>query len=713
MTSVNAHRHGWVAGEADAECLISSLSEEGLSVTVLARFDFQFGRAAVFELSVSVAEGITEVERLGPGTSASSRQGATEGQAMDATRAAFTRRQQEARAAGSELAQCDVVAALLVALELSRGAGQTLAGRHVWYPDLCSFLDCVHVAAAKGPPARRAAFARAECTTLAAQLVGLPAAGQAQTDARFDEAAEFLALQRPYAPALAPAAAAPAPQPELLRRAALFTAWWLAQRGAAGDEELSAQSLSLAAALSARPDAAMRQLQAAAARAGALRLAPAAPSGPRALAPRRAGVAVPRALRGDAPRLMPSSRIAERLPLPAALAEVLAARAGAAATPRGGSAAGSSAAGSSAAGGLASWNSRTRPDAASPPKLLRRPIEPRWLAVREAKGWSAGPLAASLAAQAQPHASELQAAAAARRPPAGPRALPWGGGQAGELEEGGTEEPAPRPGRWKPLRLPGGGRGSVFIPALDPPPLPAPALLETWTQRRGGPSLSLSLRGAAPASQSTALSVATPRAPRATLGCFREGFPTRLDITARALPEEEGRAAAGRAPPVPPPGLRVQTATNSNRKFGSFPWCEARAGARQTKGARTEFDYQVGKEWPKVGRVFATPHDRFAENVWREFAYPEFEGWRRGQADPAAYELERAGICEAGRSHRVVIGEPGALCQPFVRLQQREWYPDGVDNFVAEQFHRDMLATTQQQYLRPSNKPYYHPERYV
>ena len=139
----------------------------------------------------------------------------------------------------------------------------------------------------------------------------------------------------------------------------------------------------------------------------------------------------------------------------------------------------------------------------------------------------------------------------------------------------------------------------------------------------------------------------------------------------------------------------------------------ARAGARQTKGARTEFDYQVGKEWPKVGRVFATPHDRFAENVWREFAYPEFEGWRRGQADPAAYELERAGICEAGRSHRVVIGEPGALCQPFVRLQQREWYPDGVDNFVAEQFHRDMLATTQQQYLRPSNKPYYHPERYV
>lgn len=201
-------RQPWSAAEADADCLVSMVQAPDLSLLLLARFDFLTGqRTAVFELGVSLAEGITGVSRLGPASS--SPNASSEAQAMDATRGEFGARFKDLREGGKELVRCDVVAAMQVVLELSRSAGQTVDTQQPWYLDLCSFLDCVQCAAAKGPAARRDAYSGAACTTLQDQLhskaVGVAGEALVQT-------LEYLSLQKTYLRLFSPPAALPSPE---------------------------------------------------------------------------------------------------------------------------------------------------------------------------------------------------------------------------------------------------------------------------------------------------------------------------------------------------------------------------------------------------------------------------------------------------------------------------------------------------------------------
>ena len=197
-------RQTWSASEADAVCLVSLVQAPQLSVLLLARFDFQFGRTAVFELGVSLTEGITRVSRLGP--AASSSDASSEAQAMDGTRGAFTSRFKDLREGGTEMVRCDAVAAMQAVIEVSRSTGQTVDNQQPWYLDLCSFLDCVQCAAAKGSAG---AYSRAGCSTLRDQLqsdaVGVQGEALGQT-------LEYLALQQPYLFLFSPPAAPPSPE---------------------------------------------------------------------------------------------------------------------------------------------------------------------------------------------------------------------------------------------------------------------------------------------------------------------------------------------------------------------------------------------------------------------------------------------------------------------------------------------------------------------
>lgn len=117
---------------------------------------------------------------------------------------------------------------------------------------------------------------------------------------------------------------------------------------------------------------------------------------------------------------------------------------------------------------------------------------------------------------------------------------------------------------------------------------------------------------------------------------------------------------------------------------------------------RTALKPHLGPAFPQTHRVLTAALALQAHNDFTGHAWPEFEATKRGGFREA--DDDAAGITLKSRSHTsVVSAAPGATCQSYKRLLKGEtgWYgPDGPDNASAEAFHRNCLATTQQQYLR-------------
>ena len=159
---------------------------------------------------------------------------------------------------------------------------------------------------------------------------------------------------------------------------------------------------------------------------------------------------------------------------------------------------------------------------------------------------------------------------------------------------------------------------------------------------------------------------------------------------------------------TPPLSLDLPTSTTSTpRRLGCHPWTTE----EETKAViltPRDVNHELGREWPKANRMLVPASDLNAHIEWSGYQYPEFEASYKGLSRNT-YDFHRdaryhdaAGLAQKGAGRTVIASQPGVFARSYLRLnQKREEIFGPMDMWVAEDFHRQAVATTQQLYLRP------------
>jgi hypothetical protein len=135
------------------------------------------------------------------------------------------------------------------------------------------------------------------------------------------------------------------------------------------------------------------------------------------------------------------------------------------------------------------------------------------------------------------------------------------------------------------------------------------------------------------------------------------------------------------------------------RTLAGFPWTAVDEISNQMS---RDVNFELGRHFPKRNRTLVPSLDLKAHIEFTGYSYPEFEATSRGKYDVLndLRNLDAAGLTQRGGGRSVVASQPGVFAQSYCRLNKKD-FQTSLDPFVAEQFHRDACATTQQLYLRP------------
>jgi len=151
--------------------------------------------------------------------------------------------------------------------------------------------------------------------------------------------------------------------------------------------------------------------------------------------------------------------------------------------------------------------------------------------------------------------------------------------------------------------------------------------------------------------------------------------------------------------------------------INGFPWTNVDDFKDVVVPESRNINCLLGRHFPQRHRTLVPAQDLNAHVEYTGWCYPEFEATSRGKFDfddleIAGKYMDAAGLSRKGAARTVVASQPGVCARSFTPLNKRD-FQTSIDNFQAELFHRDAVATTQQLYLRPELRTAHKPVHYM
>ena len=160
---------------------------------------------------------------------------------------------------------------------------------------------------------------------------------------------------------------------------------------------------------------------------------------------------------------------------------------------------------------------------------------------------------------------------------------------------------------------------------------------------------------------------------------------------------------------------RTTSGVSTPRTVRGYPWTAVDDLNKLSQPVARDVNFVLGRQFPQRNRVLVPAGDLNAHVEYTGWSYPEFEATSRHKFDWDANDaknFDAAGLPRKGGGRGVVASQPGVFARSFTPYNKRD-FQTSLDNFKAELFHRDSIATTQQLYLRPEVRGWGAPVPYM